>query len=296
MDVRLNEDGDLYIQDRWKVWIDIDESGSNFLKVISHDADRDPFGAALDTVGGRLLVPSNLGLLDIFDVSGSTVTKSEALELKRAISNGAILSNISPTEVAIAGSRVGVIMNGGGMLVLNLDEIGVSGVNPVDYYISDLPSPRGIASDGNNFYVSDVETSGATVIPYLRVLDLSTLPADPATHSGCAAATVCLVDKDDDSLLVASIEVGTNPREVAVSTTLGKAFVTNLDDDTVSVIDTTTHQVDTTITVGDEPFGMALYQQTAGTDSHLLVCNRQSNTVSIIDLATSSIVGTYPSP
>ncbi len=27
LDVRLNEDGDLYIQDRWKVWIDIDESG-----------------------------------------------------------------------------------------------------------------------------------------------------------------------------------------------------------------------------------------------------------------------------
>lgn len=27
LDVHINEDGDLYIQDRWKIWIDIDESG-----------------------------------------------------------------------------------------------------------------------------------------------------------------------------------------------------------------------------------------------------------------------------
>lgn len=40
------------------------------------------------------------------------------------------------------------------------------------------------------------------------------------------------------------------------------AYVTNIDDDTVSVIDTKTDAVTTTIPVGDEPNGVAITPQT----------------------------------
>jgi YVTN family beta-propeller protein len=69
-------------------------------------------------------------------------------------------------------------------------------------------------------------------------------------------------------------------------------FVSNQDDDTVSVISRATNAVTNTITVGDQPFGMALYSP-GGVDTHLFVANIQSNTVSVIDLASMSVVGTY---
>lgn len=269
--------------------VDVNEVAGTFT-VTSIAANGNPFGAALDTTNSRLLVPTGEGTLDIYDVSGTSVSRSAQVDLKVALSDGSTITS-APLEEAVvfnADTQAVVTRGSGGAYVINMSEVATSGA--VDYYIDDIEDPRGIATDGTLIYVVDVVNDGASdEVGYLRVLDLSTLTVDAAN------TTATVEDKDDNSLQQAEITVGSDPQEVVVSANLGRAYVSNLADDTVTVIDTTTQAVvGTAIAVGDEPFGMALYQQVAGTDSHLLVCNRQGNTVSIIDLASGTVVATYP--
>ena len=86
------------------------------------------------------------------------------------------------------------------------------------------------------------------------------------------------------------IAVGTAPEEVIVFG--GKAYVSNRGSDSVSVIDLATQAVTATITVGDEPFGLAAGAFTTG--NYLFVTNFVSNTISIIDVASDTVVKTYP--
>ena len=65
------------------------------------------------------------------------------------------------------------------------------------------------------------------------------------------------------------------------------AYVTNLDDGTVSVIDTATNTVVGSITVGGWPFGVAFLPN--GTRAY--VTDGYHNTVSVIDTVTKKVVG-----
>jgi YVTN family beta-propeller protein len=72
-------------------------------------------------------------------------------------------------------------------------------------------------------------------------------------------------------------------------------YVTNVGSGTVSVIDTTANSVTATITVGDEPTGIAV----APNGSRVYVANRASGTLSVIDVVNNSVahlpVGYAPS-
>jgi YVTN family beta-propeller protein len=57
-------------------------------------------------------------------------------------------------------------------------------------------------------------------------------------------------------------------------------YVTNVNANTVAVLDTTTHAVVTTIPVGTSPFDVAV----APNGRHVYVTNAGSNTVSVIDV------------
>ena len=61
------------------------------------------------------------------------------------------------------------------------------------------------------------------------------------------------------------------------------AYITNTVSDTVSVIDTATNTVTTTMNVGSGPYGVA--SNLAGTKVY--VANSRSNNVSVIDIATN---------
>ena len=67
-----------------------------------------------------------------------------------------------------------------------------------------------------------------------------------------------------------------------------RAYITNFNGDNVSVIDTATNTVIATITVGDQPVGVAV--NPAGT--LVYVANFSSNTVSVIDAATNTVTAT----
>ena len=155
----------------------------------------------------------------------------------------------------------------------------------MDYKITDAGYVRGIAYRDNKIcVVGEGDQSGYK--RYVLVLDVTNLT--PLTDN----TTTEKLDKNDDDLLVALVQVGMSPQEVLLTTDY--LFVTNMDDDTVSVIDLATNTVITTIAVGDAPFSQALYQDLAGDDKYVYVGNIESNTISIIDIATLSVVATYP--
>ena len=57
---------------------------------------------------------------------------------------------------------------------------------------------------------------------------------------------------------------------------------------TVSVIDTATNNVTATVTVGNNPFGVAVTPD----GTKVYVANRVSNNVSVIDTATNNVTAT----
>jgi YVTN family beta-propeller protein len=69
-----------------------------------------------------------------------------------------------------------------------------------------------------------------------------------------------------------------------------RGYVTNFDHNTVSVIDTATHAVIATVTVGFEPTGIAVTPDGA----FVYVVNGSAHTVSVISAATNTVVATVP--
>ncbi|MBI2346797.1 MAG: hypothetical protein HYV03_07985 [Deltaproteobacteria bacterium] len=248
------------------------------------DADGDPFGAAAFAAQNRLLVATREGILNFYDVTAAAPAPGQ-VDLKRELSDGGTLSTVDAVDLVVVGTQAVISRASGGLLIVNLNELGSAGANPVDYFVSDLASPRGLATDGALVYVANVETDAdGNAVPSLLVLNLANIPNDAAN------TTTTVRDKDDQGLLVATIGTGNNPQQVVVGTTEG--FVSNMGDDTVTIFTLATRAKAADISVGDEPFGMAIYSP-GGVDTHLLVCNSQANTVSIVNLASRTVVGTY---
>jgi YVTN family beta-propeller protein len=106
--------------------------------------------------------------------------------------------------------------------------------------------------------------------------------------------TTLVLDKEDDGILVAQIEVCDQPQRVYLTTAY--AFVTckNGDDEgQVAVVDLATRTVVTTLTVGSQPFNMVLYAP-GGVEKYIYVGNIESNNFSIIDIASLTVIGLYP--
>jgi len=264
--------------------INIDEASANFLDRSDYASGDDPFGIAYYAGDDRILVVAEQGQIDYYEVANNL--SRGTMSLTSTLDTGAELSGDQATRVAVWNTQGLVTRTEAGVWILNLDEIGVSGKYPVDYFIGDISYPRGIAVDANYIYVVSVEIVNNEEKRYLLVLDISTLT--PRTDN----TTTQYVDKDDDSILVASIDLDdSDPREVALSGTT--AYVTHFDNASVSVVDLNTNTKTTEFSVGEEPYGMAVYSP-GGVDTHLCVANSGANTVSIVDISNNTVVGTYP--
>jgi YVTN family beta-propeller protein len=89
----------------------------------------------------------------------------------------------------------------------------------------------------------------------------------------------------DSYTVTGTIEVGTGPDGVAVDPTSHTAFVTDIDDDALSVIDEATKSVTATIIVGGGPLTVAADPTTR----LAYVTNGGNGTVSVINEATSTV-------
>ena len=116
-----------------------------------------------------------------------------------------------------------------------------------------------------------VAVAAAAALP-LVVCAAAAVPASAAVHY----------------TVTATIEVGNGPDGVAVDPSTHTAYVTNVDDDTVSVIDEATSTVTVTVTVGGGPLTVAV-DPSAHT---AYVTNGGNGTVSVIDGATGTVTST----
>ena len=92
------------------------------------------------------------------------------------------------------------------------------------------------------------------------------------------------------STVTATIPVGKEPSDVAVTPNGAYAYVTNYDSNSVSVISTATNTVVATVTVGSGPEGVAV----TPSGSYAYVTNYGSGTVSVINTATNTVTATIP--
>jgi YVTN family beta-propeller protein len=86
------------------------------------------------------------------------------------------------------------------------------------------------------------------------------------------------------------VTVGPSPVGVAITPDGAFAYVTNAGSDTVSVIDTATNTVTTTVTVGSGPGGVAITPDGA----FAYATNVNSGNVSVIDTASNTVTTTVP--
>ena len=90
--------------------------------------------------------------------------------------------------------------------------------------------------------------------------------------------------------VVANVHVGNYPFGVAYDSGKGEIFVTNLNDDTVSVISDSDNTVVATIPVGEGPYGVAYDSG----KSEIFVTNNYDNTTSVISDSDNTVVATIP--
>lgn len=93
-----------------------------------------------------------------------------------------------------------------------------------------------------------------------------------------------LVYNASTNALMNTITVGMMPAELTFSFDGTKAYVANGDDDNLTIIDTATKAVLTTISVGDNPVGAW-----TGSNNKMYVDNEDGQSISVIDVATNSI-------
>ncbi len=266
----------------------VDELSTNFLSYNSLQLGENPYAISCCYPAARVWITTSSGELQYVDTNNASPTAGSIM-ITTTLANGGELSNVEVNHIALLNNQAFLSREFGGIMVVNLDDAGVTGAVPVDYFISDVQNPRGIATDGKYIYVVGEGDEDGDYRRTLTVLDPSTLT--PLYDN----TTTWQLDKNDNNLLVSMIDVGQNPQEVLLTSQY--AFVTNQDDDTVSVINlanvTTATAADATISVGLQPFSLALYRTNDGVDKYVYVGNVESNTISIIDIPSLSVVATY---
>lgn len=258
---------------------DVNTASADYLSYSSTSLGANAFAIDCCYPANRAWITTSVGELQYVDLTGDLTPLG--LSLITTLDSGFLLNQIAANQVVIIGQQAFVSRLQGGVMVINLDEASVAGAAPVDYFISDIETPSGLATDGALLYVSGQGNVGDAWTQYLLVIN-------PATLTPLTSNTVTTtIDKDTSGILTATVTVGNNPQGVVLSTAY--IFVANQNDDTVSVIDRTTNTVVKTISVGDEPVSLAVLN-----DTHVYVGNVVSNTISIIDIATLSVAATYP--
>lgn len=272
--------------------INVDEASANFLTVGETVSDLSPFGIACCDTTARLLMPTLAGTLEAVAIgAGAPVLTSYNLTTTSDDTN--VYTNPPVSQLAIIGTQAFVTMPANNILVVNLNNLG-GAVSPVDYVITNVVNPRGIATDGTLIYVLAMQTVNSVAVPQLLIID----PTKLTGHVAGTAATTMPVDTTA-GLQQAALTMGlgtsiTDPEQVVVGTNY--VFVANSGDNSVTVVNKAAPQsVNTNIAVGTQPFGMAIYSP-AGVDTTLYVANQLGNSLSIIDIATLAVTATFTGP
>lgn len=260
-----------------------------------------PEGVAISPDGRKAYVATRSGAVTLINTASNTVLGSPTAGAQAHaivagpsgrwvyVTNGA--DGISVLDAATAAKVDAIpVLNAGGGSTLN-------------------PQGLAISPDGRHLFVSDNRDDGAiavidiatkTIIASDSIMNLT--PLGIAVHPDGRRAYFAFTDTVSDLGLIRVFDtvtmtptttdilvgIGRRPTGVAVTPDGAKIYVTNRLDNTVSVIDTGTNLVTTTIAVGLEPAGLAISPD----NSRVFVVNTRGNSVSVIDVALDMVVDT----
>ena len=237
----------------------------------SFNVGNSPRGVAVSSDGLFIYVANNsddtLSIIDISNNSQSTID----------VGDGPLGAAMSPDDAYLYVTNN--LDNSLSIISLDSNELFVTLSNHyyIDYYndTDDIAfdEPYGVTVSPDGYYVFVVNSGNNTLsVLYTGVIYSEDDDFDWDDY-----------DPDDDEEgpygLYEPIEVGNDPRCVAISPDQGYAYVTNYSDNTVSVIDLSDFEVTNTISVGEGPYGISI----APSGDFLYVVNRLSGTVSVID-------------
>jgi len=274
----------------------ITNSGSNTVSVIDAATNTvtsnvtvgaEPYGAAVNPAGTRVYV-GNRSSNDVSVIDAATN------KVMATISVG-----VAPTGVAVnpAGTRV-YVANSGSNNVSVIDAITNTGIGTVTVGVQ----PFGVAVNpaGTRVYVSNRGTNDVSVIDTATnsvIAAVTNIGLDPKGVAVNATGSRVYVAVSD----VAVINAGTNAK-IGTLPVSGPAWAVATNNDNTRVFARTTSNVVTIFTafgdstillddyVGDGPGGIALTRD----GTRLYVVNSGSNSVSVIDLASTLVVKTIP--
>lgn len=152
------------------------------------------------------------------------------------------------------------------------------------------PNTIALSPDGSRIYVSHFDTDSISVVDLTsRTVSTITLPDSPldvtvAPNGTHVYVTTCdsLAAIDTATNSVEMIAVGSLPRQLQICSDGKRAYVANFGDQTVSVIDTLTNTVATTVLVGGHPEGMEMNPD----GGWLYVTDYWDRTVTVISIPT----------
>ncbi|MDX1951510.1 MAG: YncE family protein [Verrucomicrobiota bacterium] len=116
---------------------------------------------------------------------------------------------------------------------------------------------------------------------------LCVLPSGLIAVSNSNGGNVSIVNPAKGTVL-ATVTVGTSPREICFSATSNRLYVANFTSGTVSVINPDNWTVVATLTVGTNPLGCVWIPST----NTVYVSNSAADSVSVIDCATAAVTAT----
>lgn len=246
---------------------------------ISGTVASDPFGLALS--GASLYVVSD-DVLEIYDTDLTLLSQVDLTTADDAEIDDTLSEDVQGVAVDVTGNRAFVSNNGGDVFVVDL------ATNTLVQAIAGPASTRNILVDGNSLYVLDAYAEA------VWIFNLDNLSAPSSTPE----------ETDDSYFLVTTISVGNNPMGMALDTTHNRLYVSNMDDDTISVIDTVSQQEITQISIdedfisegflrdGESPIALALGEFNGVT--YLFVAGFTSNSIVVINTESLGVVEIYP--
>lgn len=239
----------------------------------------DPFGLVLS--GTSLYVVSD-DVLEIYNTDLTLLAQIDLTTADAAEIDDTSSEDVQGVAVDATGNRAFVSNNDGDIFVVDL------AANALIQAIAGPASTRSILVDGSLLYVLDAFAES------VWVFNLDNLPTPSSTPE----------ETDDSYFLITTIPVGNNPIGMALDTTQGRLYVSNMDDDTISVIDTVSQQEITRISIdedfistdflrdGESPIALALGDFNSVT--YLFVAGFTSNSIVVINTESLGVVEVYP--
>lgn len=272
--------------------VDVNEAG-NFGNTAQYDSGENPFGLICCDANDQMLATSD-GFLQVFPRTNPGAGFELSLEL--LLSNGNTFNGDGTTRVTILGNQAFLSNRAGIIYVLNLDKIN-SGKNPIDYAITNMQDLRGITTDGSFIYVADVAFN-SNDSSFIRVIDPTAVP--PIAAISDAVIEVEITDtRDVNGSMIAvqedELDLGSDTEPTETLVFGSKLYVADIDANVVykiSISNPASLSIDTELVAGEQPFGLAA--DLFGSQNLLFVTNLMSDDVTIIDIGTNSVVGSFP--